>query len=67
MDAQKFRKGLNRPNNAKFDLVLERIKEVEQGLGDLREELNGFYDFIGDSVGRRSAHDLSKEIGELSR
>ena len=60
MDAQEFRKELNRhknANNAKFAFVSERIREVEQGLGDLREELNGFYDFIGDSI-----HDLSKEI-----
>ncbi|MEM9832590.1 MAG: hypothetical protein AAF944_18305 [Bacteroidota bacterium] len=63
MDAESFRKELNRHrnvNDAKFSFVLERIKDVEQGLRELKEESNGFYDFIGDSI-----YDLPKEVGEL--
>lgn len=63
MDLDNFRKELARHKNvneAKFSFILERVKDLEQGLQELREELGDFYDFIGNSV-----HDLSKEIGEL--
>lgn len=63
MDVENFRRELDRHrnvNDAKFAFILERIKGVEQGLRELKEESNGSYDFIGDSI-----HNLSKEVGEL--
>lgn len=63
MDQENFRKELNRfknINDAKFSFILDRVKDLERGLRELREESGEFYDFIGDSI-----HDLSKEVGEL--